>query len=753
LYIGHLHGRLYYAINLANVSKTYYKKNFYLVSILPQLSKGVISLLPSLIIPDAAAWFAGRSTHSKKTTEEGLIIGYTLAIDTGGTFTDGFFVCGDRVATVKVPTTPHDLTACFLECIKAGADQFGVPVEDFLYEADIIRFSNTIGTNTIIQREGSKIGLLVTAGCEALAPSGDSCAAAPLVAPDMVMTIDEAVSGSGTVTTLPDEQASLAAAQELIDRGARCLVVAFTNSEYNPENERLVRMMIKREYPRDFLGSVPVFLSSDISSRSGTRQRMNAAVLNAYIHEKLVRLLYKAGEDLRRRLYRKSLLIVHNNGAVARVAKTRAINTYNSGPAAGLLGARLVGRLYGIQNLISADMGGTSFDIGFVHNAQAELSLSPDVEGFDVNVPMLSIRAIGAGGGSIASVREGRLQVGPQSAGALPGPVCFDLGGGEPTVTDADLTLGILDPDYFLGGGMKLNATKARTVLQQKIADPLGIAPEKAALEIKRTVDSAMGQEIKRLREHVWPSSENPVMVVYGGAGPVHCCSIARAAGIRKIIITPFSAVFSAFAASGMDVGHLYNRRIDCGLAEQGDMQILAGALESMQQEAVRDMRGEGFADDQVTMSLELFIRSPHDAHEVTISADTRFFHDGEGITHIQKRAAELLGIPEGEGDGLQLTTVSLKAQAAVPHYSIPEYPPCSRDVQSAVKDKRRVFTGSESATHEVRVYDRQLLASGHQISGPLIVESEHTTMFVPEGWEMAVDHYNNIVLEDITDQ
>jgi N-methylhydantoinase A len=201
-----------------------------------------------------------------------------------------------------------------------------------------------------------------------------------------------------------------------------------------------VRDAIKREYPRDFLGSVPVFLSSNISQRSGERERVNAAVISGYIHSKLARLLYKAGEDLRKRLYQKSLFIGHNNGAVARVAKTRAINTYNSGPTGGLMGAKVIADLYGLSSVISADMGGTSFDLGYVHNGQPSYSVRPIVEGFPVNLPMLSIRAMGAGGGSIAHIENGRLEVGPQSAGALPGPVAFDLGGTEPTVTSTPTT-------------------------------------------------------------------------------------------------------------------------------------------------------------------------------------------------------------------------------------------------------------------------------------------------------------------------
>ena len=265
-------------------------------------------------------------------------MGYTIDIDTGGTFTDGFFVRDERVELVKVPTTPHDLTVCFMECINSGAERFEVPVEDLLYETDIIRFSNTIGTNTIIQRDGSRLGLLVSAANESLVPTWSEEGKPPLVRPDMVVGIQEEVSPTGEVLKQPDQAAVMSAAQRLIDRGARCLVVSLGNSDINPQNERLIRSMIKKEYPRDFLGSVPVFLSSDISRRPGEAERVNAAVLNAYIHSKLVSLLYKAGEKLRQGLYRKNLFIVHNNNAIARVAKTRAINTYNSGPAAGLMG-------------------------------------------------------------------------------------------------------------------------------------------------------------------------------------------------------------------------------------------------------------------------------------------------------------------------------------------------------------------------------------------------------------------------------
>ena len=569
-------------------------------------------------------------------------MGYTIDIDTGGTFTDGFFVSGERVEPVKVPTSPHDLTICFLECIKAGAERFGVSVEDLLHDTDIIRFSNTIGTNTIINRDGSRLGLLVTAGREGLAPTRTNDGKPPLVDPGMVELVEEKTSPAGEVLQAPDEKAIMEAAQRLIDRGARCLVVALSCSDANPQNERAIRKIIKKEYPRDFLGSVPVFLSSDISSRQGEEERINAAVLNAYIHGKLVSMLYKAGEELRRRMYGKNLFIVHNNHAVARVAKTRAINTYNSGPAAGLMGARVTGLAYGADAVISADMGGTSFDLGFVRQGQVSYTLKPDVEGFRVNVPMVEIKAVGAGGGSIASVADGALRVGPRSAGALPGPVCFDLGGMEPTVTDADLILGVFDPEYFLGGAMKLNLEKARNTMAEKVATPLGLSVEAAALSVKETIDKGMGRELMGIRKQL-AGDADPLLVVYGGAGPAHCCHTAKLAGIKKIVITPFSAVFSAYSASGMDVGHVYYARTDTPFSKESDFSALPAALEILRKEAERDIRGEGFTLGDMKLSLELLVQESG-GPEIKFGAPMDFFGSPDGVAHAVKTARELMG-------------------------------------------------------------------------------------------------------------
>ncbi|MBI5921725.1 MAG: hydantoinase/oxoprolinase family protein [Betaproteobacteria bacterium] len=665
-------------------------------------------------------------------------MGYTADIDTGGTFTDGFFTRGGEFHAVKTATTPHDLTLCFMECLKAGAQAFGVALGDFLEHADLIRFSNTIGTNTIIERNGSRVGLLLTQGNESLAPLGDQ--KHTLLLPEMVLGLSEEVSVDGAIVRAPEASAIMAAAQTLIDRGARCLVVALANSEANPANEQLVRETIKREYPRDYLGSVPVFLASDISARSGYAERINTAVLNAYIHSKLTRLLYKSGEDLRRNRYRGHLFIGHNNGAAARVAKTRAINTYNSGPAAGLLGAREIGALYGARQIISGDMGGTSYDLGLIRDGEPGFSLRPDVEGFRCNLPMLSILALGAGGGSIATLVDGELRVGPRSAGALPGPACFDLGGADATVTDANLVLGLLDSDFFLGGAKKLNLVKARAAIENKIAKPLNISVEDAALRIVNVVDANVACEIARLAGN---EAQNTLMVVYGGAGPLHCCSMAQ--GIGKLVVTPYSAVFSAYSSSLMDVGHIYYRRSSAALSADGDFTGMAQAISEMRVRAEQDMRGEGFAPENLYWTVELIVQGSDPESEARLTAAADFFRAPQAVARLAVQAKEALG--EKNGQSPVITSIGLFARAGVPHFKMAAQTGSGRKLQDAQKSQRDIYLGAGHAV-KVPVYDRDRLECGHQIDGPALVESVQTTIWVAQGWRLTVDQYQNAVLE-----
>ena len=669
-------------------------------------------------------------------------MGYTIDIDTGGTFTDGFFAHPQKAArAVKVRTTPHDLTVCFLQLIEAGAAAYGVATDALLYDTNIIRFSSTIGTNTIIQRDGTKIGLLLGPGMAGLAPTRDAEGKAPLVDPHMLREIDGRMSAAGESLAAPNAGQCLTLAQELIDLGARVLVVALANSERNPAHERAVRDIVKNEYPRDFLGSIPVFLASDISFRAGERERINGAVISAYTHAKLGRLLYKAAEELRQRHYRRTLFIAHNNGAVARVAKTRAVATYNSGPAAGLFGARVVGRLYDADDVIAVDMGGTSFDIGIVRAGRESHTLEPDIEGFRCNLPMSSIRALGVGGGSIACVVDGKVVVGPKSAGAVPGPACFRLGGGQATVTDANLVLGILDADYFLGGTMALGKAEAAAAIGEHVAAPLGIGVEAAALAIRHAADLQMAEGVAAARQTF--DGKAPLMIAYGGGGAAHACHIASLAGLDRVIVPRFAAVSSAFSLSLMDVGHLYHRAINLPLAQCLEAPALAEAVSAIRREAERDMRGEGFAADRCRLALRLFVAAGGKG-ETMIDAPVDFFAGRASLAKVEAAACEALQVKAGA----TLTAVGLLIQAEVPHFAFEGGVGGDGALEAARKGLRPVVLEVGKGAQETPVYDRARLVGGQRLAGPAIVESDQTTLLLPTGWSCLIDRYDNMVLE-----
>jgi N-methylhydantoinase A len=672
---------------------------------------------------------------------------YTIDIDTGGTFTDGFFVHDTKVETVKVPTTPHDLTICFLECIKAGAERFGAQVEDVLMETDVIRFSTTIGTNTLIERNGTKIGLLVSRGEDVVLEVTDDDEESPLVYREMVKTLEGIVEENGKIVQDLDRGETLKAAQELLDQGARCLVVSLKNSAYNAVHEKQVRQWIKEEYPRDYLGSVPVFLASDITNLPGNNGRTNTAVVNAYIHARLVKFLYKAEEDLRKRFYSRPLLIVHATGGVARVAKTKSINTYNSGPAAGLMGVAALGRLYEIKHIISGDMGGTSFDIGVAKNGQPNFTLKPVIEGLSLSTPMVDIKAIGAGGGSIAKVRHGELQVGPQSAGALPGPACFSLGGTNPTTTDADVVLGYIDPDYYLGGKMKLDMAKASHAIEANVASQLKVNTLEAALAIRDKVDMYMGEELKKV---IMANGSNfkPVMVIYGGAGSAHCCGIASYAGIDRIIAPQFASVFSANSLSSMDVWHIYSRRLGQWIKKNGkifsDGTAMEEAIREMHAEAARDMRGEGFADDQVMYLVEFFLSRGNSVPEARIVINGVDWI-GKFTETFRKQAPALFDAQE-----IFSPITFLHATAKISHYETTKSDLGGADPSRAEIGTRPVCFDGVVGMVETRIYDRSKLEPGVMVDGPAIVEAKDTTYVVREGWRYTVDAYCNGIFEEV---
>ncbi len=414
---------------------------------------------------------------------------FNIGVDTGGTFTDAFIA--DEAGghwTVKVPTTPHDLTVCFSDAIEASAQAVGLARHDLLRRTAVIRFSSTIATNTVLTLSGPKLGLLVTAADRqalyGLAGTADGARLAQFIAPDMITGIAEEVSPAGEVLLSPSASEVVAAVRDLLERGARLLVVCLRNSSVNPANEAAVGRIISASYPRHYLGAVPTLKSTDVSVMAGDADRMAAAVVNGYLHRRLATSLYKAEDDLRAAGLARPLLIVTADGSVARVAKTRALATYQSGPAAGVHAGALLARAYGLGPALTADVGGTSTDFGLVLAGRPVRRPRVEVGGLQIGQPSVELHSIALGGGSVVSVTDGAIAVGPASTGAAPGPACFGLGGTDPTPTDAWLVLGYLDPANYLGGRRRLFPDLAAGALMRTVGAPLGLSAEEAALAV-----------------------------------------------------------------------------------------------------------------------------------------------------------------------------------------------------------------------------------------------------------------------------
>lgn len=638
----------------------------------------------------------------------------SIDVDTGGTFTDGVFRHGGRVVTAKVDTTPHDPVRCFVACIEAGAALLGEEVPALLASTDVIRYSTTAATNAMIQRRGARIGLIVTRGAEdSLYWQGDGDSPIrPLIEAPLVRGIDEAVDADGVLRTALDADGLRAAAEDLLDNGARLLVVALGNAALNPANEVAARQLFRDWFPSHYLGTPFVLLSHEVSARGSNAECLHSAVLSGYLHRQLVSYLYKCDDAVRSRGFRHPLLVVHSSGGLARVAKTKALNTYNSGPTAGVYGAARIARRLALPRVLTADIGGTSTDVAFIADGKVTLSFNVEIEGIPVNLPMIDVLGLGGGGGSFARVEGGELMVGPDSAGAVPGPACYDLGNNRPTVTDADLVLGYIDAGNFLGGRRPLQTALARAAVESAVAQPLGIGAEAAALAVRKVLAGSLARQIAaEAARRDFPLAD-AVLFAYGGAGPLHAVDIAEALGMRTFMVFPESPVFSAAGSSTMQVSHIYEARVRAAESESAEA-ALARAVEGLMQRARRDVRGEGFDFAAAIASAELEAR--------------------DGSLHRFDPAAPG-SAAERAADALLRLTVTLADRNEA---GLAPVRPAPADAGRARSERAVHWAEGMVATP---VHALAALAPASALPGPVLIETAETTCVVPRGWTATTD-------------
>ncbi len=428
---------------------------------------------------------------------------WTVDIDVGGTLTDGLFTNGGSLFCVKVDTTPHDLTVCLLDCLTQAGTKLDFPdLPAFLEDVELIRWSTTITSNVLAERRGPRVGLLVSRGHERDLYGSEP--QSPIL--DRLLNAHDVLGLDGNL----NEAAVMNAARSLLERGVRRICISLQGAHRGPESELAAKRIIDELYPDHFLGSVPVLCGSEISKSADDRTRTYCAVINAYTHGALAASLFKAEDDLRETLrYHGAFLVSHINGGVAGIAKTKAIETIESGPVLGIGGSAFLAQLYGTEDVIAMDVGGTTAKISVLGNGAPLYHKPSDLFGISFEISLPYLRSIALGGGSVIKVagdaNAPRVELGPESMGSYPGPACYALGGDQPTLTDVFVTSGLIDPEYFLGGTKPIDRELARKVVDELADDgyllEFALAAREAGASRVRYCDTTGGDAPGRIRE------------------------------------------------------------------------------------------------------------------------------------------------------------------------------------------------------------------------------------------------------------
>lgn len=704
-----------------------------------------------------------------------------INVDTGGTHTDAYLLDegNNRQATGKASTTDYNLSVGFLNSVEQAAAELDMDLQEVFDEAEMIKYSTTAGVNAIIEGTGPRLGLITTKGFEDILYTGKSRNWADGLSreeqfryaqgerPEMLIPksrrlgVRERIDCFGEVVTPLDEDEVRKRVRELVDKGVRGFVVNLLWSNENPKHEQQIKEIIEEEYPDIYLGNMPVILSSEVSPKKDEYLRTTTTTLNALMANTSEEHFLDLTDELRSYEFDDPVFAVRNTGGVASISRTNPLHLFDAGPVAGVMGSTFLGDLYGEENVLATDMGGTSFDLGMVlENKERVYEFNPVIDRWRFQLSTIETNSIGAGGGSIASVDDvGELNIGPESAGSDPGPACYNQGGRQPTVTDADLILGYLNPDYFLGGRQELSIRRAERAIKQHVARPLDISMEEAAYKIRELIDGKMGQEIYK---HTAMKGHDPkefVLFSFGGAGPVHACHYADYANVKRIITFPFGSVFNAFGASTMEIMQtyeagthltLYDARSDEYLS---DYKAFNSVVEELTERAVRDMKEEGFEEDDITISLELDCIYANQLHptrcispveelqsEEDVKAVCEAFNDAYSESY--SRGASF---PEG---GIRLENFKLNAVVPLDDPRLPTYELEGEDPSEGRKGSREVLWDLEDGFEETSIYERSDLDPGNIIEGPAIIEDVGTTYAVSPDKDFRIDKYNSGIME-----
>jgi N-methylhydantoinase A len=682
-----------------------------------------------------------------------------IGVDTGGTFTDLVYLRDDgQVEIAKRPSTPPNFSKGVLDVVEAVDKGRNV-----LSTLDCFYHGTTVATNAMINHNGVKIGFITTAGHRDALPImriiGRSAGRseidlkqytysdkpAPIVPKSRIKEVQERVDYKGAVVVPFNEVSARKAVKELLDEGVEAIGVCFLWSFKHPAHEQRMREIVL-----EFAPNIHVSISSEIAPAANEYERSATTAVNAYIAPLLTSYLNDLTDALHNRGLSSPLYVMQSMGGAMRAAdaERRSVNTLASGPAGGVVAACFLGNLLGQKNIIAADVGGTSFDVGLVVDGKPIITSSSTVNQYTLLAPTIDIVSIGAGGGSIAWVDLDRLRVGPKSAGADPGPACYGRGGLNPTVTDADLVLGYIDPNYFLGGKFKLDRSLAEKAIEEKIARPLGMSVRDAASGIVEIVNQHMSDLIRKMTIERGHDPREFVVYGFGGAGPLHSGAFGRELGVQEVIF-PLGNISSAFSALGLAVSDVttMTRLSDLTLAPF-DPERFAAHFKRLEQEAVQNLTAGGAKRSNVELQRVVELRYKGQVHQVDANVPAGKLTSAileRVIEEFEQRYERLFGRGSGFREaGVELVTYRVIGSMHIQDAVIQEAREGDSNSAPARIGREEIYWREVGKEVETNIYGNGLVA-GMIIEGPAIIRFDTTTGLVHPGQRARIDGFRNV--------
>ena len=689
-----------------------------------------------------------------------------VGVDIGGTFTDCVALDrSGRITATKSPSTPENFAEGMLAAMRLAAGRLGLSFERFCHDVAVLTHGTTVGTNTLIQRKGARVGLITTRGHEdaihimrgsrgvtsrdirKVVHFPESRKPVPIVPKRFIEGVSERVDCFGEVVVPLNETEAEDAIRRLVLQEVEAIGVCFLWSFKEPRHELRVKEMIRDLAPHLFISC-----SVDIAPRWGEYERMTATVLNAYIGPVMAKYLGNLDRQLKASGYVQPLQITQCAGGSISVDKAMEspLLTLDSGPVSGVTASAFLGRLMGCPNIITTDMGGTSFDVGIVFDGDPAYSFVSNVAQYEYFLPRVDIQAIGSGGGSLARVdADSRtLNVGPESAGADPGPACYGKGGTTATVTDADVVLGTINPENFLGGRMRLDREKAIAAVQ-RVAAPLRLSLMEAASGIARIAEFKMADIIRKMTVEKGFDPRDFVLFAFGGAGPAHAGVFAYELGVQRVVIPQkeIASTWCAFGAASADILHVYEQ-VDIQ-ASPFDAARINRTLEALEQKANVQLDRDRIAKPRRRFRFSLDMRHRGQINEVEVLLAGKRLHGAfaEGLSRrFYTRYEQLYGRGSSYAEArLEIVTLRLRATAATrPPKLTAARKRSAMPGARALLGKRNIYWAELKKAVTSPIYDGALLVPGNRMRGPAVIETTDTTVVVHPGRSLEVDALSN---------